>query len=127
MLIHSSFQNSLKKEEGTIVDTNEMILRVVAYVGKDGEWITEEELIYIVENLCKQDSLHGLHLLNEEGTIYSYQNSELALERIGNYSDLKENQVRITYFKSEKGENYMQSTMVFLLNTKMYCFPINPI
>ncbi len=125
MLIHSSFQNSLKKEEGTIVDTNEMILRVVAYVGKDGEWITEEELIYIVENLCKQDSLHGLHLLNEEGTIYSYQNSELALERIGNYSDLKENQVRITYFKSEKGENYMQSTMVFLLNTKMYCLEMS--
>ena len=71
MLIHSSFQNSLKKEEETIVDTNEMILRVVAYVGKDGKWITEEELKTIIENLCQQDSFHALRLMNDGETIYS--------------------------------------------------------
>ncbi len=120
LLIHSSFQNSLKKEEETIVDTNEMILRMVAYVGKDGEWITEEELISIVENLCQQDSLHALCLIYDEETIYSYQNSDSMLEMIGTYSDLQENQVRISYFESGKGENYIQSSMKFLLNTKTY-------
>ena len=75
MLIHSSFQNSLKKEEEVIVDTNEMILRIVAYVGRDGKWITEKELISIVENLCQQDSIHALRLVYEGENIYTYQNS----------------------------------------------------
>ena len=120
LLIHSGFQNSLQKEEENIVDTNEMILRMVAYVGKDGEWITEEELISIVENLCQQDSLHALRLVYNEVPIYSYQNSDSMLEMKGYYSDLEENQVRILYFESEKWENYIQSTMKFLLNAKTY-------
>lgn len=120
LLIHSSFQNSLKKEEETIVDTNEMILRVVAYVGKDGTWITEKELIGIIENLCQQDSIHSLRLIHEGETIYTYQNSDSVLEMMGTYSDLKENQVRISYFESVKKENYIQSSMMFLLNSQTY-------
>ena len=55
MLIHSSFQTSLEKEEQSVVSMNEMILRVVQYVGKDGTWITEEELVEIIDNFCQQD------------------------------------------------------------------------
>ena len=120
MLIYNSFQNSLQKEEETIVDTNEMILRMVAYIGKDGEWITEDELISIVENLCQQDWIHALRLIHDEATIYSYENSESALEMMGTYSDLTENQVRILDHEAEKGEYYMQSSMMFLLNTRTY-------
>ncbi|MBQ6843592.1 MAG: HAMP domain-containing histidine kinase [Agathobacter sp.] len=120
MLIHSSFQNSLQKEEETLVGTNEMILRVVAYIGKDGKWVTEEELIGVMENLCQQDSIHALRLVHGEEIIYIYQNSNSVLTEQNNYEDLKENQVRIFYFESEKKDNYMQSTMRFFLNGKTY-------
>ena len=125
MLIHSSFQNSLKKEEETIVDTNEMILRVVAYVGKDGKWITEEELVTIIENLCQQDSFHALRLMNDGETIYSYQNTDAVLTMIDTYSDLEEDQVKISYFESKKAENYIRSSMKFLLNSRTYYLDVS--
>lgn len=120
MLIHSSFQNSLKKEEEVIVDTNEMILRIVAYVGRDGKWITEKELISIVENLCQQDSIHALRLVYEGENIYTYQNSNSEFLQLETYMDLNENQVRISYVESEKQNNFMQSTMQFFLNGRTY-------
>lgn len=125
MLIHSSFQNSLRKEEETIVNTNEMILRVVAYVGRDGEWTTEEELISIVENLCQQDSFHALRLFSSREAIYSYQNRDSVLEMVGIDADLNEDQVRIFYFESEKEEHYIQSSMKFLMNNKTYYLDVS--
>ena len=124
LLVHSSFQNALQKEEETLVDTNEMMLRVVAYVGRDGTWVTEEKLISVIENLCQQDELHSLQLLHEGEVVYSYQNNAVVLPaRVAN-ADLKENQVRISYFESEQRENYLQSSMKFLLNGKTYCLNI---
>ena len=125
VLIHSSFQNSLEKEEETIVETSEMILRVVAYVGRDGEWMTEDELISIIENLCQQDSFHGLRLISGGETIYSYQNRDSVLEIADRYEELKEDQVRISCFESEKEEYYMQSSMKFMMNYKTYYLDVS--
>ena len=121
LLIHSSFQNSLQKEEETLVDINEMILRVVAYIGRDDMWVTEEKLIGVIENLCQQDSIHSLQLIHEEEVVYSYQNSNSVLPVRVMHADLKENQVWISYFESTKKENYMESSMKFFLNGKEYC------
>lgn len=120
MLIHTSFQNSLEKEEEAIVDTNEMILRVVQYVGKDETWISEEELISVIGNLCQQDSIYSLRLMQEDEIVYTYQKGDAVLENMNTVSDIDENQVQISYFVSSKEENFMQSSMKFMLNNRYY-------
>ncbi len=120
MLIHSSFQNSLEKEEEAIVETNEMMLRVVQYIGRDESWIDEEKLISIISDLCQQDSIHTLRLVHEGETIFVYRNNETVLEEMPQFVDLEENQVQISYFESSDKENYMQSSMRFALNSQTY-------
>lgn len=120
MLIHSSFQNSLEKEEEAIVETNEMILRVVQYIGRDESWMGEEKLISIISDLCQQDSIHTLRLVYDGETIFAYRNNETILEEMPLFSDLEENQVQISYFESSDKENYMQSSMCFSLNSQTY-------
>lgn len=120
MLIHSSFQNSLEKEEEAIVETNEMILRVVQYIGRDESWIDEEKLISIISDLCQQDSIHTLRLVHEGETIFAYRNNESVLEEMPQFLDLEENQVQISYFESSDKENYIQSSMRFTLNNRTY-------
>lgn len=124
MLIHTSFLNSLEKEEEAIVDTNEMILRVIQYVGKDETWISEEELISVVSNFCQQDSIYSLRLKNDE-VVYTYQQGDAVLEDMNESSDLEENQVQISYFVSGESENFMQSSMKFVLNNRDYYLDIS--
>ena len=54
VLIHSTFQASLKKEEEAAVESNELVLKIVQYVGEDGSWFGEEELIKIAEIVKKK-------------------------------------------------------------------------
>ena len=74
MLIHTSFQNSLEKEQEALGNANEMILRMVQYVGKVEDWISEEKLISIISNLYQQDTIHTLRLVHEGENIYTCQN-----------------------------------------------------
>ena len=124
MLIHTSFQNSLEKEEETIVNTNEMILRVVQYVGKNDTWISEEKLISVISSLCQQDSIYSLRLIQEE-MVYSYQKGDSVLEDMNDASGLEENQVQISYFISDADENFMQSSMKFVINNRDYYLDIS--
>lgn len=124
MLIHTSFLNSLVKEEEAIVDTNEMILRVVQYVGKEETWISEEELISVVSNFCQQDSIYSLRLIQED-VVYTYQKGDSVLDDMNDVSSLEENQVQISYFVSGKEENFMQSSMKFELNNRDYYLDIS--
>lgn len=123
-LIHSSFQTSLEKEEQSVVSMNEMILRVVQYVGKDGTWITEEELVGIIENLCQQDNMNGLQLMHEGEIIYMHQKGQLLSGDINRMEDLEENQVQISYFTSRQQEPYLQSSTKFILNNREYYLDI---
>lgn len=124
MLIHTSFQNSLEKEEEAMVDANEMILRMVQYVGKDENWISEEKLISIISNLYQQDTLHILRLRHNEETVYTYQNGVSILDEMKEVSKLKENYVHITYFETEEKETYLQSSIQFSINQKIYYLDI---
>lgn len=124
MLIHTSFQNSLEKEEETLVNANEMILRMVKYVGQDENWISEEKLISIIENLYQQDATHIIRLQHNGETIYSYQNGASVLNEMNQLSELEENYIHITYFEAELQENYVQSTMQFSINQKTYYLDI---
>ena len=124
MLIHSSFQNSLKKEEEAIVDTNEMILRVVQYVGQEGTWVSEEKLIEVIENLCQQDSIYCLRLVYNEEIVYAYQKKESILDDMKETSDLEENRIEIHYFTSVSEDIFMQSSMKFALNTRVFYMDI---
>lgn len=120
MLIHSSFQNSLEKEEEVIIDTNEMFLRMLEYVGKDESWVSEEELIAAIENLCKQDSIYMLQLMQGEEIIYNYQKGDAVVINTEGLLDLEANRVEICYSVSEKDEYYIQSAMAFVLNSHIY-------
>ena len=120
MLIHSSFQNSLKKEEEAIVNTNEMMLRVVQYVSQDTTWVSEEKLIEVIENLCQQDAIYCLRLVQNEEVVYVYPKSEAILDTMKISTDLEENQIVIHYFTSKNGDAFMQSSMRFELNTRVF-------
>lgn len=124
MLIHTSFQNSLEKEEEALVNANEMILRMVQYVGQNENYISEEKLISIISNLYQQDTIHVLRFMHDEETIYSCQNGVSVLEQMNGPSKTEENYVYITYFESEEKENYMQSSIQFSINQKTYYLDI---
>ena len=124
MLIHTSFQNSLEKEEEALVNANEMILRMVQYVGQDENWISEEKLISIIANLYQQDATHIIRLQHNGDTIYSCQNGVSVMDALNQLSKLEENYIHITYFVSASQENYVQSTMQFSIHQKTYYLDI---
>ena len=124
VLIHTSFQNSLEKEEEALVNANEMLLRMVQYVGQEENWISEEKLISIIANLYQQDATHILRLQHDGETIYSYQNGASVLDEMNQLSQFEENYIHITYFESEEKENYVQSSMEFSINQKTYYLDI---
>ena len=120
MLIHTSFQNSLEKEEEALVNTNEMILRMVQYVGKDEKWIGDEKLTSIISNLYQHDTIHTLRLIYNGEMIYTCQNKKSILDIMNEITQLDENHVHITFFESQNKEHYMQSSMQFSINQKTY-------
>lgn len=120
MLIHSSFQNSLKKEEEVIVNTNEMILRMVQYVGRDGYYVADPELVNVIYNLCQQDAISMLQLVCDGDTVYTYENGKSILKNSKKNANPEENQVLINYFALEDKDYYMQSTVRFSINGKEY-------
>lgn len=120
VLVHTTFQASLQKEEEAAVDSNELILRIVQYVGENGEWFSEQELISVIKNVCTQDTIEGLQLLCEGEEIYVYQNGENLATHMNQVTQVEENQVVVTYFATETGSQYLQTTTRFLLNHKVY-------
>lgn len=124
MLIHSSFQTSLEKEEQSVVSMNEMILRVVQYVGKDGTWITEEELVEIIDNFCQQDHMNGVQLMLDDEIVYMHQKGHLFSNYMNKMEYLEENKVQISYFTSEQQKPYLQSSTKFVLNGRVYYLDI---
>lgn len=124
ILIHTSFRASLQKEEQSIVDSNQLILRIVQYVGEDAEWFGENELVAVIENVCAQDSMDSLQLSYGEEPIFTYAKETDILSYMNQVKFLEENQVRITYFEAKENEKYMQSTAKFLLNNRTYYLDI---
>lgn len=120
VLIHTSFQASLQKEEQSAVDSNELILRIVQYVGEDAEWFGENELVAVIENICTQDSIDSLRLLYGEESIFTYSSGRDISVHINQIKDIEENQVIITYFSADGDEKYIQTTTKFLLNNRTY-------
>ena len=120
LLIHTSFQNSLEKEEEAMVDTNEMILRVVQYIGKEEKWISQTELISVISNMCQQDSIYSLRLSRDEEILYLYQKGKSVSDDMNVIAKLEENEIQISFFVSGENQNYMQSSMKFVLNNRNY-------
>lgn len=120
VLVHTTFQASLQKEEQAAVESNELILRIVQLVGADGEWFGEKELISVISDICTQDTIDSLQLFCEETNIYVYQKGERITEHVKKVTEVGENEVLVTYFVTEKGEMYLQTTTRFLLNGRIY-------
>lgn len=120
IMIHTSFQASLEKEEQTAVDSNELILRIVQYVGEDGEWFSEEQLISVIENVCAQDSIDCLQVTCMEKEIYKYQKKENIIDVMNQALEVEENQVLLTYFSTGQGDKYLQTTTQIVLNEQSY-------
>ena len=120
MMVHTSFQASLKKEEKNAVDTNKMILRIVQYVGEDGKWFDEEQLVVVIENICKQDSIDCLQIACMEEIIYKYQKKENLVKCMNQIVEIEEHKVLITYFSTQENETYLQTTTQISLNGKIY-------
>uniref|UniRef100_UPI0040563F66 sensor histidine kinase n=1 Tax=Agathobacter sp. TaxID=2021311 RepID=UPI0040563F66 len=120
VMIHTSFTASLEKEEQMAVDSNELILRIVQYVGEDGEWFSEEQLISVIENVCSQDSIDCLLVTCTEKEIYKYQKKENIVKEMNPVTNVEENQVFVTCFFTEEGSPYLQTTTQLTLNRKSY-------
>lgn len=120
VLVDTTFQASLEKEEQAAVDNNELILKMAQLVGEDLDWYSETDLVSVLTNLCAQASIDCLQLTCEEEKIYSYPNAKI-LEEYGNdVTEVEENSVFVTYFCTEQGEKYLQTTTRFSLNGKIY-------
>lgn len=120
VLIHSSFQASLRKEEETAVESNELVLRIVQYVEEGTDWFEEKELISVIKNICTQDSIDCLRLISGEEAVYLYQKKENLDVYLHEITEIEENQVVVTYFTMESGEQYLQTTIQFRLHDKDY-------
>lgn len=120
VLIHSSFQASLKKEEETAVESNELVLRIVKYVEESAESFEEEELISVIKNICTQDSIDCLRLISGKEDILVYQKRKNLDRYLHKVAEIKENQVIISYFNAESGEPYLQTTIQFSMYDKDY-------
>lgn len=124
VLIHTSFESSLEKEEKSLVETNEMLLRVVQFVGKDETWISESKLLSVIENLCQQDSIDGLRILRDEEIVYVYQKGQLLSEVSNQTQNLKENEVQVSFISSEAEEWFLYTTLKISLNNQTYYLEI---
>lgn len=120
VLVHTTFQASMQKEEQEAVDNNELVLKIVQIVGEDGEWFSEDNLISVLSNISEQETNDMLILTCEEETIYTYKKNKTQDISINAVNQTEENQVLITYFDAENGEKYLQTTTHFSLNQKVY-------
>lgn len=120
ILVHSTFQISLEKEEEIAVDSNKLILKIVQYVGEDSSWFGEEELISAIKKICSQDSIDCLRLIKEGEVIYIFQKAKKLDDYMHGVEEMGENQMGINYFTDEMGEQYLQTTTKFVLNGKEY-------
>ncbi len=120
VLIHSTFQASLKKEEETAVESNELVLRIVQYVEEGTDWFEEEELISVIKNICTQDSIDCLRLISGKENVYVYQKEKNLDGYLHEVREIEENQVVVTYFNVESSEQYLQTTTQFRLHNKDY-------
>ena len=120
VLIHSTFQASLKKEEEAAVESNELVLKIVQYVGEDGSWFGEEELISVIQKISTQDSIECLRLANDDEAVYTYQKEKILDTYMRQVTVTEKNHVYITYFATEEGKQYLQTTTQFVLNGRVY-------
>ena len=120
VLVHTTFHASLEKEEQMAVDSNELILRIVQFVGEEGNWFSEAELISVINNICSQESIDSLELVRGENTVFTYQNEENIIKYANSVTEASEDQVLITYFTTENGVQYLQTTTKFELNSNTY-------
>lgn len=122
VVVHTTFQASLQKEEQAAVDSNELILKLVQLIGDDREWFSETELISIMNNLCRQDAIDSLQLTCEKENIYQYEKKESILEYANQEVEAPENQVLVTYFLAHNEAIYLQTTTQFRLHGRIYFF-----
>lgn len=120
VLVQSTFQTSLEKEEEAAVDSNVLILKVVQYVGEDGTWFGEEELVSVIKEICSQGSIDCMRLIRGNDVIYVYQREKKLDAYLKEVEALGTNQMEVSYFTDEAGERYLQTTAKFILNGQEY-------
>lgn len=124
VLIHSTFQASLEKEEVAAVESNELVLKIVQYIGEDGSFLGEEDLISVVKRICTQDSIDCMRLTNDGEAIYIYRKEKMQDISMRQVAFINKNQVHVTYFTTEEGKQYLQTTTQFELNGQDYILDI---
>lgn len=120
VLIHSSFQASLEEKEKAAVESNELVLRIVQYVGEDSEWFGEDELISVIKNMCKQDSIDCLRLMRGDEEIYAYRKENKLDQYLQSITQIEKKQVLISYFTEDSGKKYLQTSTQFAMNETAY-------
>lgn len=124
VLIHSTFQASLEKEEVAAVESNELVLKIVQYIGEDGSFLGEEDLISVVKRICTQDSIDCMRLTNDGEAIYIYRKEKMQDISMRQVAYINKNQVHVTYFTTEEGKQCLQTTTQFELNGQDYILDI---
>lgn len=119
-LVHTTFQASMEKEEQEAVNNNELVLKIVQMAGEDGEWFSENDLISVLSNISEQETSDILILTCEEETIYTYEKDKKQAIQINKVNQAEKNQVLVTYFDGENGKRYLQTTIQFTLNSRIY-------
>ena len=120
VMVHTTFQASLEKEEVEAVESNELILRLVQYVWEEGTWLDEDELVSTVKNIGTQMNVDCLRMTCEGEEIFAYQGQEKLADSLEEEVQVEENQVTITYFTAPASGHYLRTTTQFSLYGKAY-------
>lgn len=117
VMIHTTFQSSLHKEEQFIVDNSRMILKMLQMVEKDKEWFDEKDLLETMENIGSQDAIDGVLLHSQEEDVYKRGTMTAFFNR---NQDLKDGNIYISYFQDGQEQMFLQATSTFIIGEKSY-------
>lgn len=118
VMIHTTFQTSLNKEEEAAVDTSRMILKMLQMVEEGEEWFNEKDLIAALSDMSVQDTVDSVLLTSEKQSIY--QRGNAAAQFHSQDEKTEDNQIYLSYFQTEQGEPYLQTTVKLVLGEKSY-------
>ena len=122
ILIHITFNTSLKKEEQASVKESEMILNTVKMVEERGGWFTEYDLIALINKTSNESNGDSYRLIQDSNT--SYLKNEEVTKYFNQVTVTDRKKATVSYFQNNEGKTYLQTTTRFYLNGKKYLLDI---
>ncbi|MBQ8663729.1 MAG: HAMP domain-containing histidine kinase [Eubacterium sp.] len=115
VLVHTTFQASLKMEEQSALDSNRMVLKLLQIIGEDEGWFGEEDVVSAIQNIGAQDTWESIQLVHGDEVVF--QKGEIHQDGTGADGETK---VYITYFDAAGNTPYLQTTTYITLNSDTY-------